>query len=182
MADPLSAYVHRSTLVDPSGIQSEGVNKIANYVWDTVGLQWIRSTTSGGGGGGAVTVVDGGDVAQGTTTDAAVYGDAAGTLSAKLRGINALTRGVGTANAPASAGVTNVDSTVLAANANRKKLVITNIGTTNVFFGDGAAAVMSSGIVLTPNGTWVMDSYTFSTAAIHAICASTSTLAIQEYQ
>ncbi len=55
MADPLSAYVHRSTLVDAQGVQSEGVNKVANYVWDSVSLSWIKSTGGGGGGGGSVT-------------------------------------------------------------------------------------------------------------------------------
>jgi hypothetical protein len=182
MTDPLSAYIHRNFLVDSTGAQSENVNKVASYVWDSVGLQWIKATSSGGGGGGAVSIADGSDVAEGVTTDAAVFGDAAGTLSAKLRGINALLKGVGTASAPATASITSADSVAVAANASRKKLVITNIGTANVYFGDGTTAALNSGIVLTPNGTWVMDNYTFSTAAIHAICASTSTLAIQEYQ
>jgi hypothetical protein len=103
-------------------------------------------------------------------------------VEAKLRGINALLRGRGTANAPATASVSTADSIVVAANANRTKLVIINLGSVNVNFGDGTSAALDSGITLTPNGTWVMDSYTFTTAAIHAICASTSTLAIQEYQ
>lgn len=60
MADPLSAYVHRSTLVDDTGVQSEGVNKVATYVWDTNTLSWIKSTGGGGGGGG-------GSVTQGST-------------------------------------------------------------------------------------------------------------------
>lgn len=42
------------------------------------------------GGGGAVTVADGADVAEGTTTDVAVVGDNAGTVSAKLRGLSKL--------------------------------------------------------------------------------------------
>lgn len=182
MSDPLSAYVHRSTLVDATGVQSEQVNKIASYVWDPIGLAWIKATSTGGGGGGAVTIVDGGDVAQGSTTDAAVYGDVAGTESAKLRGINAMLRGLGTALAPATASVTTSDSVVLAANAARKKMVIVNIGSVNVYFGDGFTAALNSGIVLTPNGTWVMDRYTFTTNAIHAICSGSATLAIQEYQ
>jgi len=41
-----------------------------------------------GGGGGAVTIADGADVAEGSTTDAAVTGDNPGTVSAKLRGLN----------------------------------------------------------------------------------------------
>ena len=183
MSDPLSAYVHRSTLVDATGVQSENVNKVAGYVWDTVSLSWIKATPgSGGGGGGAVTIVDGGDVAEGSTADAAVYGDVAGTEAAKLRGLSAMVRGLGTALAPATASVTSSDSVVIASNSARKKLVVFNLGTVNVYFGDGFAAAMNSGIVLTPNGTWVMDRYTFTTGAIHAICASTSTLAIQEYQ
>jgi hypothetical protein len=38
------------------------------------------------GGGGPVTIIDGGDVAQGATTDVAVTSDVNGTISAKLRG------------------------------------------------------------------------------------------------
>ena len=56
--------------------------------------------SGGGGGGGAVTISDGSDVAEGSTTDAAVLGDTEGTISAKLRGINkemALTVGLGIA-------------------------------------------------------------------------------------
>ena len=87
----------------------------------------------------------------------------------------------GSASAPATASVGNTDSVVLAQNKQRKKMVIVNIGAVNVFFGDGQAAVLNSGIVLTPNGTWVMDTYTFTTNAIHAICGSASTLSIQEY-
>ena len=165
---------------------TDGTNYgIANHnrVWNPGSLMWVSETQGGGGGGGgAVTVVDGGDVAQGTTTDAAVYGDVNGTLSAKLRGISALEQGIGTANAPATAAVTNVSTTVVAANASRKKMVIMNIGSVNVFFGDGASAVLNSGICLVPNGTWVMDRYTFTKSAINAISASSSTLSIQEYQ
>ncbi len=43
--------------------------------------------TTVGGGGGAVTIADGADVAQGALADAAVTGDSAGTISAKLRGL-----------------------------------------------------------------------------------------------
>lgn len=50
----------------------------------------ICDSGCGGGaaGGGAVTVADAADVAQGATTDVAVQGDTAGTISAKLRGLN----------------------------------------------------------------------------------------------
>lgn len=88
MTDPLSAYIHRNWLVDSDGAQSENVNKVATYVWDSVGLQWIKSTGGGGGGGGAVSIADGADVTEGAIADAAVVGDASGTVSAKLRGLN----------------------------------------------------------------------------------------------
>ena len=61
-----------------------------NYVWDTIGLEWVKETQSGGGGGGgggAVTIADGADVAEGATTDAAVTSDTTGTVSGKLRGL-----------------------------------------------------------------------------------------------
>ena len=136
----------------------------------------------GGGGGGAVTISDGSDVAEGSTTDAAVYGDVNGTVEARLRGMSAMMLGRGTANAPASASVTGSSAIVVAANASRKRMVIINTGTANVSFGDGQAAVNGNGITLLPGGTWVMDQFTFTTAAIYAISGTSSTLAIQEYQ
>ena len=172
--------------------ESSGGNlKTALVAWNTSTLSFVKLTTDvsgnlnvtgGGGGGGAVTIADGSDAAEGNTADAAIYGDVSGTMSAKLRGINAMVRGLGTALAPASASVTGSSTQVLAANANRKKLVIVNIGSVNVFFGDGFAAAMNSGIVLTPNGTWVMDRYTFTTNALYAICSASSVLSIQEYE
>lgn len=44
--------------------------------------------SSGGGGGGAVTIANGADVVEGNTADVKVVGDNAGTVSAKLRGLN----------------------------------------------------------------------------------------------
>lgn len=78
------------TTADDTDGQAAVFVKARNYVWDAIGLTWVRETQpgGGGGGGGAVTVADGADVAQGATTDVKVLGDTAGTLSAKLRGIN----------------------------------------------------------------------------------------------
>jgi hypothetical protein len=85
--------------------------------------------------------------------------------------------------APATYGVTNSSTQALAANANRTGLVITLVGgTIPVFFAQGATAVLNSGIMLAPNGTWVMDRYTFYTGAINVICSGGATIAIQEYQ
>jgi hypothetical protein len=47
MTDPRSAYIHRSWLVDGDGAQSEGVNKVAMYFWDTQNLIWTKATTGG---------------------------------------------------------------------------------------------------------------------------------------
>ena len=89
--------------------------------------------------------------------------------------------GNGTPASPATASVTGSSSQVVASNTSRKGLVIINLGTVNVSFGCGATAALNSGITLTPNGTWVMDQFTFTTLAINAICSTTATLSIQEY-
>ncbi len=73
--------------------QIEGTNtaadgaKVAGVVVldPTTGLP---SSGGGGGGGGAVSIADGEDVTQGALADVAVQGDTAGTVSAKLRGLN----------------------------------------------------------------------------------------------
>jgi hypothetical protein len=87
-----------------------------------------------------------------------------------------------TAPAPQTVSVTGSSSIVIPQNVNRKGLVIVNVGDVDVFFGLGATAVMNSGIALTPNGTWVMDQDTFTTADLYAICGSSSTLSFQEFQ
>lgn len=48
MTDPLSAYIHRTWLVDSDGALSENVNKVAIYYWDSNSLSWVKAT------GGAV--------------------------------------------------------------------------------------------------------------------------------
>lgn len=59
-----------------------------NYVWDNASMAWVVETQpSGGSGGGAATIADGADVAEGSTTDAAVITDTTGTVSGKLRGL-----------------------------------------------------------------------------------------------
>lgn len=85
--------------------------------------------------------------------------------------------------APATAAVTNVSSTVVASNANRKGLIIVNTTLTPVFLSFGAPAVANSGIMLVKGGTFVMDSFTFTTQNVRAIVASgTTTLSIQEME
>lgn len=88
-----------------------------------------------------------------------------------------------TASAPAAATVGIASAQAVASNASRKGLALINTSANWISFGLGAAAVLYSGITLAPNGgTWVMDEYTFTTAAVNAIASvASSNLAIQEY-
>jgi hypothetical protein len=62
------------------------LNPVANFVFDPGSLTWVKETQPGAPGG-AVTIADGADVAEGSTTNAAVISDANGTVSGKLRGL-----------------------------------------------------------------------------------------------
>lgn len=88
-----------------------------------------------------------------------------------------------TGSAPTFATVGVTSAQVLASNASRKGLVFVNTSSNNISFGIGSnAAVLNSGITLTPNGVWVSDEYNFVTSAINAIAAgASSNLTIQEF-
>ena len=87
-----------------------------------------------------------------------------------------------TASIPTSATSGTSSAQIVAANASRKGLVIINASSNTLSIGIGATAVLNSGITLTPWGSFVMDDYTYSTAAINAIASAVSTgVAIQEY-
>lgn len=80
----------------------------------------------------------------------------------------------------ATAGVASAQ--VVAANANRKGLVLINTSNNRISIAFGVAAVLNSGITLYPGGTFVMDAFTFDLGAVNAIAsAASSNLAIQEY-
>ena len=96
--------------------------------------------------------------------------------------INVSSKSALTAAAPASASVGTSSAQALASNGSRKGAVFVNRSANTISLAIGAAAVLNSGITLTPNGTWVMDDYTFATGAINAIAsAASSTLSIQEF-
>jgi hypothetical protein len=83
--------------------------------------------------------------------------------------------------APTQASVGTSSALVVAANANRTGLVLTNLSNKTISLGLAATAVLSSGIVLAPGTTWIMDAFTFVTGAINAISTgAASILAIQE--
>lgn len=88
---------------------------------------------------------------------------------------------LGTPTTPSTYTATGSSTLMLAANSTRKGLVVINLGTVNVSFGCGTTAILNSGITLLPNGTWVMDQYTFTTTAINVIAGGSSILSIQEY-
>lgn len=88
-----------------------------------------------------------------------------------------------TANAPFTVSVGVTSAAFLASNASRKGFCTVNTSSAIVSYGIGAAAVLNSGITLYPGGTWCMDEYTFSTAAINAIAgAAASATSGQEFQ
>lgn len=88
-----------------------------------------------------------------------------------------------TANAPTAASVGVASGVVIATNSSRKGLVLTNTSNNIMSFGLGSAAVLRSGITLFPGGQWVMDEFTFTTAAINGIAsAASSNVAIEEFQ
>jgi hypothetical protein len=59
-----------------------------NFIWDTGTLMWVAMTQPAGGIGVSVSIIDGADATLGTIANVAVQGDNAGTISAKLRGLN----------------------------------------------------------------------------------------------
>jgi hypothetical protein len=85
--------------------------------------------------------------------------------------------------APAAATVGVTTGQILAANSSRTGLVLINTSANTISLGFGAAAVLNSGITLNPNGgTFVMDSFTFTTAAVNAIASvASSNISIEEY-
>lgn len=97
------------------------------------GSTYSINTTSSGGGGGAVTIVNGGDIAEGSTTDAAVTDPtAAGSVVALLKGI--LSKTPTTANFVSGATsdiTTTAATTVVAGPGAATYLYITHILVTN---------------------------------------------------
>lgn len=85
--------------------------------------------------------------------------------------------------APTSATATTTSAQIVAANANRKGLVITNVSNNRVSLGlSGNAAILNNGITLYPGGIFVMDPFTFDVGAVMAIAsAASSGIAIQEF-
>jgi hypothetical protein len=86
------------------------------------------------------------------------------------------------ANAPGVVTIGTSTTVLLAANASRTGLAITNISSNTIYLGFGVSAVLGSGIALLPGGVFTMDEYSFYRGAINAISAVSSQLNYQEFQ
>jgi len=87
-----------------------------------------------------------------------------------------------TPSAPTAVSVGVASAQAVAANTNRKGLLLVNTSTARISLGFGASAVLDSGVTLYPQGTFCMDEYSFDLGVVNAIAsAATSNLAIQEY-
>lgn len=89
------------------------------------------------------------------------------------------------ASAPTQGSAGVASSLLVAFNAQRVGLIVTNISNGTIYLGIGAgnAAVVGSGITLNPNGgTWSMDDYTYTVEQINSIAhQAASSVAIQEF-
>lgn len=91
--------------------------------------------SGGGGGGGAVTIANGADVAEGNTADAGVVGNTAGTISAKLRGVNTTLTSIDGKITAVNTGAVVVSSSALPTGASTSALQTT--GNTSLSSIDG---------------------------------------------
>lgn len=83
---------------------------------------------------------------------------------------------------PTFATVGVASAQAVAANANRKGLLLINTSANRISLGFGAAAVLDSGVTLYPGGTFNMAQEDFDLSAVNAIAsAAASNLAVQEY-
>lgn len=131
----------------------------ANFVWDTGSLSWVKMTQpGGGGGGGAVTVADGADVTQGAIADAAVTSNAAGTLSAKLRGLVAILADVwDSVNHRLNVAVQNtvtVSGSVAATQSGAWTVAATQSGVWNVTSTISGTVTVTGTVAATQSGAW----------------------------
>lgn len=87
-----------------------------------------------------------------------------------------------TPSSPTAATVGTSSAQALAANANRKGLILVNTSANTISVGLGSTAVLNSGITLYPGGTFQMDEFCFDLGAVNSIAsAASSNLAIQEF-
>lgn len=87
-----------------------------------------------------------------------------------------------TASSGTFATVGLASAQAVAANLNRGGLILTNTSAAIIYIEIGVTAVVGSGIPIYPGGSWTMDAYNYTSAAINAIATlASSNLAIQEF-
>lgn len=137
----------------------------------------------------AVTIADGADITQGAIADAVVAAGAAGTISAKLRRLTtdlaavlALVVRGGAWTDRSIASLSGASEELMAANVNRKYLLIQNIAANamGVNLVGGAAAIGTAGTVtLLPGGSIELEGYA-STSQINIIGTATDDVTAYE--
>jgi hypothetical protein len=195
------SYIHASA--DASGnlnVTAAGASATVN-VSQFGGSNVVTGTGASGAGIPRVTVANDSSVIVSQATAANLNATVTGTVTANAgtgsftvaqataSNLNATVTGTIstktalTANSPTFATVGVTSAQALASNSSRKGLILTNTSTGNISLGFGATAVLNSGITLYPGGTFNLDEYSFTTAAVNAIAANASSnLAIQEWQ
>ena len=185
------AYFTKTGVLDGSGnaiSSSGGALYTAAFIWQPSSLSYIHASADASGNlnvtaaGASATVnvsqFGGSNVVTGTGASGAGIPRVTVSNDSVVSTKTALT-----ANSPTFATVGTSSAQALASNSSRKGLILTNTSTGNISFGFGATAVLNSGITLYPGGTFNLDEYSFTTAAVNAIAANASSnLAIQEWQ
>ncbi len=133
---------------------------------DIGGINYIKITTTA--------------LTSGTITGS-VYGSAA----ASVVNVQSIAKTPQYPLTPTAASVGVASASVVSANNSRTGLILTNTSNNIISIAMGptaTAAILYSGITLTPYGCFVMDSNSFGTGAVYAIAsAAASNLAIQEF-
>jgi hypothetical protein len=155
------------------------------YHWNSVSLAW-EANTGGTATGADVNVTNFPAVISGATVPVTgtfwqATQPVSGTFWQSLQPVS--TKTALTPAAPVAVSVGIVSAQAVAANANRKGLLLVNTSANYISIGIGAAAVLYSGITLNPLGSsfW-MDEYSLSTLVINAIASgAASNLGVQEF-
>jgi len=124
-------------------------------------------------------------IAATALTSGSIIGSVYGSANSSVVSVQSIARTPQYPTAPTAVSVGVTSSTAVTANASRTGLVLTNTSNNIISIALGptaTAAVLYSGITLTPYGSFSMDSNSFTTGAIYAIASgATSNLAIQEF-
>lgn len=88
-----------------------------------------------------------------------------------------------TSNSPIAVSIGTSSTVVIAANSNRKGLILTNNSSAKIYLGLSNTAVLGSGVLLLPGGSFTMDEFCFDSGAVSAIASvAASSLTVQEFQ